>query len=251
MCKLRTAREMWNSFEQDKTKRAYASEVRLHRDPYTSKFSPGERMDKYLNRLMDMRRQLDNMNAIITDTEMVNVLLQGVVDSHRNVVRMFNRNNNGGVAPDLTTVVNVLLGEDETDKACAAEACKEEVQATKIMAQQVASTNPKKKFKKKGGDGKKATKENRKCFFCKKKGHLRAEFFGYKALQAKRKAEGDSDAKGDDKDGDPTSMKMIRTGELGDSCNPPVPIRMVRSHDVIVKSSSRLDVGQQCWSSRV
>ncbi|KAG3158776.1 hypothetical protein PC128_g21425 [Phytophthora cactorum] len=245
MCKLRTAREMWNSFEQDKTKRAYASEVRLHRDPYTSKFSPGERMDKYLNRLMDMRRQLDNMNAIITDTEMVNVLLQGVVDSHRNVVRMFNRNNNGGVAPDLTTVVNVLLGEDETDKACAAEACKEEVQATKIMAQQVASTNPKKKFKKKGGDGKKATKENRKCFFCKKKGHLRAECFGYKALQAKRKAEGD------DKDGDPTSMKMIRTGELGDSCNPPVPIRMVRSHDVIVKSSSRLDVGQQCWSSRV
>ncbi|KAG6620376.1 uncharacterized protein IUM83_16383 [Phytophthora cinnamomi] len=113
---------MWNSFERDKTKRAYASEIRLRRDLYAAKFTVGEDMEKYLERLEDMRRQLANMNAAISDADMVNVILQGVVDSHRNVVRMFNRNSNGGVTPDLATVVNVLLGEAEADKACAAEA---------------------------------------------------------------------------------------------------------------------------------
>ncbi|KAJ8574548.1 hypothetical protein ON010_g4665 [Phytophthora cinnamomi] len=65
ICRMATAREMWNSFEQDKTKRAYASEIRLRRDLYAAKFTVGEDMEKYLERLEDMRRQLANMNAAI------------------------------------------------------------------------------------------------------------------------------------------------------------------------------------------
>jgi len=109
VCKMATAREMWSSFEDDKTKRAYVSEIRLRRDLNAAKLEPGENMMTYLDRLEEMRRQLANMNAVIPDADMVNIVLQGVVDSHRNVVRMFNRDGAGGAAPDLATVRNVLL----------------------------------------------------------------------------------------------------------------------------------------------
>ncbi|EGZ24515.1 hypothetical protein PHYSODRAFT_421853, partial [Phytophthora sojae] len=86
VCRMANAREMWRSFEQDKTKRAYASEIRLRSKLYTTKFSSGEDMEKYLEKLEDMRRQLANMNAAITDEEMARIILQGMADSHRNVV---------------------------------------------------------------------------------------------------------------------------------------------------------------------
>ncbi|GMF11842.1 unnamed protein product [Phytophthora lilii] len=66
---MQTAREMWRSFESEKPKRAYGSEIRRRRDLYAAKFVPGESMEKYLDRPEDMRRQLANMNAVISDEE--------------------------------------------------------------------------------------------------------------------------------------------------------------------------------------
>ncbi|KAE8970245.1 hypothetical protein PR002_g27175 [Phytophthora rubi] len=219
VCRMANAREMWRSFEQDKTKRAYASEIRLRSKLYTTKFSPGEDMEKYLEKLEDMRRQLANMNAAIDDEEMARIILQGVMDSHRNVVRLFNRTA-GGAAPDLATVTNTLLGEAETDKACAATTTPSD-EATRVMAQRPVPQNLKSKFKKEGGSGKKVKQENRKCFFCKKKGHLRADCYGWKALKKKEQNADESED-----NSNPTPMSMVWSGELGDSNNPPVPIRM-------------------------
>ncbi|KAG6582973.1 Integrase, catalytic core protein [Phytophthora cinnamomi] len=233
VCKMANAREMWRSFEQDRAKRAYASEIRLRGKLYTTKFKTGEDMEKYLEKLEDMRRQLTNMNAAIADEEMSRIVLQGAMDSHRNVVRLFNHNA-GGNAPDLTTVVNTLLGEAETDKACAVNATKNEG-TTKLMVQTPVTQNPKSKFKKKGGSGKKVTQENRKCFFCKKKGHLRADCYGWKALQ--KKEQSFDQAGSSDK---PTPLKMVWSGELGDSNNPPVPIRMVRGQSDIRCTTDRV-----------
>ncbi|KAE9168040.1 hypothetical protein PF002_g30716 [Phytophthora fragariae] len=229
VCKMTTAREIWTAFEQDKTKRAYASEIRLRRDLYAAKFQPGEGMETYLNRLEGMRRQLANMNAVISDADMVSIVLQGVVDSHRNVVRLFNRNNTGA-APNLATVGNVLLGEDETDKACAVEVPVKDQPAlvTKVMTQRPVPPNPKKKFKKKGGSGKKVNDETRKCFFCKKKGHLRADCYGWKALQAKKGNDSDASDCGGKR---ATPLKLVWSGELGDFNNQPVPIRMAWGQD--------------------
>ncbi|KAE8996638.1 hypothetical protein PR001_g19800, partial [Phytophthora rubi] len=176
-----------------------------------------------------MRRQLANMNAVISDADMVSIVLQGVVDSHRNVVRLFNRNNTGA-APNLATVVNVLLGEDETDKACAAEVPGKDqpALATKVMAQRPAPPNPKKKFKKKGGSGKNVNDETRKCFFCKMKGHLRADCYGWNALQAKKGNDSDASDGGGKR---ATPLKLVWSGELGDFNNQPVPIRMAWGQD--------------------
>jgi hypothetical protein len=67
VCKMATAREMWISFEDDNTKRAYGSEIRLRRDLYAARFESGESMMTYLDRLEEMHRQLANMNAVIPD----------------------------------------------------------------------------------------------------------------------------------------------------------------------------------------
>ncbi|KAF4144275.1 Integrase core domain [Phytophthora infestans] len=104
---MATTREMWRSFIQDKTKRAYVSEIRLRSKMDSTKFTTGEDMEKYLEKLEDMRRQSANMNAVITDEEMARIILQSVVDSHRNVARLFGRTD-GGAPPDLATVPGVL-----------------------------------------------------------------------------------------------------------------------------------------------
>ncbi|OWZ12032.1 hypothetical protein PHMEG_00014866 [Phytophthora megakarya] len=177
------------------------------------------------------------MNAAIRDEEVVNIILQGIVDSHRNIVRMFNQNNAGGAAPNLATVVNVLFGEAETDKACAAVVMynKEVENATKVMSQCPAPQNPKNKFKKKGGSGKKAKQENHKCFLCKKKGYLRADCYGWKTLQEKKTKE--SEVSGNQDKGS-TAMNAVWSGELGDIDNSPVPIRMKKDDGFYWKKAS-------------
>ncbi|KAF4127125.1 hypothetical protein GN958_ATG19263, partial [Phytophthora infestans] len=87
---------------QDKTKRACASEIWLRRDLYAETFTPGDNMEESLDKIVDKRRQIENMNAAIIEEDMVNVVLQGVIDSHRNVIRLFSHNNNGGEASDLS-----------------------------------------------------------------------------------------------------------------------------------------------------
>ncbi|KAG6620423.1 Integrase, catalytic core protein [Phytophthora cinnamomi] len=81
------------------------------------------------------------------------------------------------------------------------------------MAQHPVPQNPKKKVKK--NSGKKVSKETRKCFFCKNKGHLRADCFGWKALQEKKGSE--SEKRGDGNIGKvATPMKLggLDTNEL-------------------------------------
>jgi hypothetical protein len=140
-------------------------------------------------------------------------------------------------------VRNVLLGEDETDKASSTEASARSrpEHPTKVMAQRpVTSGNPKKKFKKVGGGKKMSSQETRRCFFCKKKGHLRAECFGWKALQKKKGNETNKNYdSSEDKKG--TAMRLMWTGELGDAENPPVPILVVKSEDEVPTVASSHD----------
>ncbi|KAG3119069.1 hypothetical protein PI124_g4818 [Phytophthora idaei] len=90
------------------------------------------------------------------------------------------------------------------------------------MSQRPVVQNPKNKFKKYVGKGKKVRQESRKCFFCKKKGHLRADCYGWKAL---KKKEGMDTPETIDHTKS-TNMKLVWPGALGDTNDPPVPIRM-------------------------
>ncbi|KAE9007217.1 hypothetical protein PF007_g18397 [Phytophthora fragariae] len=118
VCKMLNGHDMWVAFEKDKTKRAFASVIRLRKELYTTIFRVSGDMDKYLEKLEDLHRQLASMNAIITDGEMANIILQGVETTHRSVVRLFNSPNMmgaGKLEPDLDVVLNTLRGEAERD----------------------------------------------------------------------------------------------------------------------------------------
>ncbi|GMF18667.1 unnamed protein product [Phytophthora fragariaefolia] len=114
LCKLARVSEMWTAYERDKTQRDFANSIRIRAKMYGAKFVKGMQMDKYLEDLEDYRRQLENMNDRIGDAEMASITLTGVEGTHRNVVRMFNRDAN---PPDLERVLNYLRSEAEMDEA--------------------------------------------------------------------------------------------------------------------------------------
>lgn len=95
------------------------------------------------------------------------------------------------------TVVNVLLGEAEMDKACATEAIRTEEapQAKKVIAQRPVLQKSEGEIQ----EERLRAQENRKRFFCMKKGHLRADCYGWKALQEK-KSDNSSKASDGEKD---------------------------------------------------
>lgn len=219
---------MWQAFEAEKTKRAFSSVIRLRRKLYTSTFTIGGNMEQWLDDVEDIRRQLENMNEVIANIEMVNIILQGVEETHRNVVRIFNQPQPGGQPVTLEVVLNTLRGEAETDKAHE-ESMEAPVAAgvTKVMsAQQQPQHNQQSGQKQKRGkddqacDNKKAKLSNKKCWFCRKKGHLRHECFGYLAQQ-KKKAE---DAVASNEGSDGGAMEMVQIV----SAHPVERIGMVR-----------------------
>ncbi|EGZ10389.1 hypothetical protein PHYSODRAFT_373339, partial [Phytophthora sojae] len=87
VCKFESGFDMWRAFEADKTKRAFSSVIRLRRKLYTSTVSVGGNMKQWLDDVEGIRRQLENIHEMIPDKEMVNIILQGVEETHRNVVR--------------------------------------------------------------------------------------------------------------------------------------------------------------------
>ncbi|EGZ09053.1 hypothetical protein PHYSODRAFT_407790, partial [Phytophthora sojae] len=114
ICTLVRVTEMWTAFERDKTRRDFANSICIGAKLYGAKYAKGMNMDKYLEDLEDYRRQLENMNDPITDADMASIILTGVEGTHRNVVRMFNRDVN---PPDLERVLNTLRSEAEMDEA--------------------------------------------------------------------------------------------------------------------------------------
>ncbi|OWZ00986.1 hypothetical protein PHMEG_00027711, partial [Phytophthora megakarya] len=200
ICKMSRVSEMWTSFEQDKTKRDFANSIRIRAKLYGARFERGKNMDKYLEdleELDDYRRQLENMNNVITDEDMASIILTGVEGTHRSVFRMFNRDDNH---PTLTQVLNSLRGEAEMDKAEEERNKKVENyedERKKIGSMKKSKGNkPWKSKKHKKISGGKKVSETRDCWYCKIPGHLRANCKAWKADQNKPKRK-DSDSDDD------------------------------------------------------
>ncbi|RAW43453.1 hypothetical protein PC110_g439 [Phytophthora cactorum] len=91
ICTMTDARQMWVAFELEKTKRNFSNALFARKKFYSYDYAAGMGVDEYLDEMKSMRRQLHSMNDIITDDEMVKVILQGVACAYRGVVRMFEK----------------------------------------------------------------------------------------------------------------------------------------------------------------
>ncbi|ETL38273.1 hypothetical protein L916_10129 [Phytophthora nicotianae] len=112
ICKKTEVGEMWAAFVRDRTKQDFSNSIPVRARLYGAKYMRGANMEKYLEELEDLRRQLENMNHPVDD-EMARIVLTRVEATHRTVVRMFNREQ----ALDLDTILNTLRGEAEMDMA--------------------------------------------------------------------------------------------------------------------------------------
>ncbi|KAE8913790.1 hypothetical protein PF005_g24125 [Phytophthora fragariae] len=183
ICKMTEAREIWVAFELEKTKRNYSNSLFVRKKFYAYDYTHGMDMDQYID-VEAMRRQLRNLNEIISDAEMVKVILQGMAYEYRGIARMFDKDVRDGNTPLLANVLNTLRSEAELDKQRSTSRKKsaQPAEAAKIIQmqqQQQQGGNGTRKWKQKGGGKKKFKGENgeyietRTCHFCNKPGHLK------------------------------------------------------------------------------
>ncbi|KAE8887707.1 hypothetical protein PF005_g13005 [Phytophthora fragariae] len=171
-------------------------------------------MDKFLEDLEDLRRQLRNVNRPIDDEEMASIILTAVESTHRTVVRMFNQDEN---PPDLNRVLNTLRGEAEIDNAenerVVGKEDKEEDKKLIGSMKRGKDKQPQKgKLPKKNGGGKKPYVETRMCHYCVKKGHLQA-ICKFRLADWKKKKQNDSDNDDDSDAGRAPAKKKKKKSE--------------------------------------
>ncbi|KAE9353649.1 hypothetical protein PF008_g4912 [Phytophthora fragariae] len=206
---------MWTTFVRDKTKIDYANSIRIRAKLYGARYEKGKHMDKFLEGLEDLRRQLENMNMPIEDADMASIILTAVESTHRTIVRMFNQDGN---PPDLNRVLNTLRGEAEIDSAenernAGKESDEEDKKQIGSMKQGKGKPPQKGKLPKKKGGGKKPYVENRKCHYCGEKGHLQAAC-RFRLADLKKKQE-KSDDEDDSEAGNIPARKNKKSNTVG------------------------------------
>jgi Arc/MetJ family transcription regulator len=73
-------------------------------------------MDSWFQEIHDTRRELANLGRVTDDDLTVDVILMGVVQSHREVVRQLSRVMTPGGRPMLAQVINTVKAETELDE---------------------------------------------------------------------------------------------------------------------------------------
>ncbi|KAE9171394.1 hypothetical protein PF005_g27158 [Phytophthora fragariae] len=226
ICTMTEARKMWVAFELEKTKRNYSNSLFVRKKFYAYDYTHGMDMDQYLDEMEAMRRQLRNLNEIISDAEMVKVILQGVAYEYRGIVLMFDKDVRDGNTPLLADVLNTLRSEAELDKQRSSSRKKgatptEAGKILQVQQQQQQGGSGKRKWKQKTGNKKKFKGkdgefvETRTCHFCKKPGHLKRdcdEFLEKQRLK-QQNAVGSAAKDGGKKKG--ASMSLIRWSGAG------------------------------------
>ncbi|OWZ01629.1 hypothetical protein PHMEG_00026947 [Phytophthora megakarya] len=153
---------MWVVFEQEKTKRAFSNALFLRKKLCTYTYKKGMNMDKFLDKMEHMRRQLRNMNDEITDSDMVKLIPQGVAFEYRGVVRMFDKERSSTSNKSGNTIEEAKIMQMKQQQQVSGA-------KGKRHSKQNRKTNSFKKFKNKNGEA----GETRTCYFCQMPGHLK------------------------------------------------------------------------------
>ncbi|OWZ08946.1 hypothetical protein PHMEG_00018437 [Phytophthora megakarya] len=149
---------------------------------YQCTHRPDQSMEEYLRTMTQLRQQLRNMGAehAVSDADMACLLLMGVAMTHREMIEQFDLPTRQGNPPTLQQVTNALRSRDERDRmvemAGGSRGAVMHVGGAGSGARPGGSAGSI-SFGGKGG-GKKPF--IRKCYYCKKPGHLRRDCWHYK-----------------------------------------------------------------------
>ncbi|OWY94647.1 hypothetical protein PHMEG_00035568 [Phytophthora megakarya] len=159
MCDLPTGKEMWEDLEAHHTTREFSNYVWVMKKFFHATYTREQTMDSWLQEIHDTRRALANLGRFIDNDLTVDVILMGVVHTHRAVVRQFSRIMTHGSRPTLQQVLNTLKSETEIDEIVR----DEEDEGCKIMHEtEEAKTT-----------GRMEVVSEKVCYYCGKEGHFR------------------------------------------------------------------------------
>eukprot|EP00644_Phytophthora_capsici_P019613 jgi/Phyca11/22046/fgenesh1_pg.PHYCAscaffold_501_\ len=113
VCRMATAKEMWDTIVADKTKRDFSYVSLLKGQLYTTRHVEGQPMAEYLAVMNRIRQQLRSVGTVVTDGEMLSALTTVVQLSHPELVQQFDLPTRQGHPPTLQDFSNALLSKDE------------------------------------------------------------------------------------------------------------------------------------------
>ncbi|KFD60150.1 hypothetical protein M514_27678 [Trichuris suis] len=175
-----TAFDMWEKLRKQHARSSFGSQLYLRRKLYSIRFTSGSMQD-HINSMLEVVELLKGTGTEISDGELVAVLLCSLPESYSGLITALEGRDESELSVDYVT--GKML--DEYQRRV--ESCGSTDDDGTALRMSSAKSNRPRQWK---GD-RPNNKERRKCFFCKRPGHLKADCEAFKKTKAAEVSVGD------------------------------------------------------------
>ena len=145
----KNAKELWKTLEKLYTEQSQAQRIHLRRQLQQIRLRPDETISKYVNRLKGIAHRLSSAGYVPGDDEQVCALLNGLPEAYKTLVTVLESQTKDLTMSSVTT--QLLLQESKIRD-------KESMEGTDENAESAFGA-----------------KEMRRCFYCKRRGHIKKD----------------------------------------------------------------------------
>ena len=183
MERCKTAKEAWQQLEAMYQAKSNARKLQLRKELVQLKMGPGEPLTKYVGRARDIQDQLRAAGHDVADQEVVWAVLAGLPAVYDTVVTVLETTTDKDMS--LEDILPKLLQVEQRERQM------ERPDERALMAKPSSGFGG---GGKPGGGGQQGGADNRTCFYCKKKGHIKADCRKKKWDDARRSGGGKQQA---------------------------------------------------------
>ncbi|KRX12468.1 Retrovirus-related Pol polyprotein from transposon TNT 1-94 [Trichinella nelsoni] len=165
LAQLETAREMWQTLQRLHERASIGSKLYLMRKLYGMRFTHGT-MQSHINGILEIVTQLRGLGKNIEDEDLVAIMLCSLPDSYSALVTALE----GRDEADLT--VEYVSGKLLDEYQRRTESCLD--QSSNEVALNTTASNARSQFRASKATLTKSDNESRRCYYCGKRGHIKA-----------------------------------------------------------------------------
>jgi hypothetical protein len=158
-------RKVWTRLQEINESRTPAKRALLKQTLKNITLKDGEDARKYIDKIRSIAIDINNTGGTMDDVDIAEAILEGLPESY-STAKIYLNTQRG----DLDTMVHSLLSEEQRQK-------QEKQSTSTALAARANSNKP----------SAKKTKETRKCYYCKRKGHLAKDCYKKKAAEDNKK----------------------------------------------------------------
>ncbi|KRZ50637.1 Retrovirus-related Pol polyprotein from transposon TNT 1-94 [Trichinella nativa] len=165
LAQLETARKMWQTLQRLHERASIGRKLYLMRKLYGMRFTHGT-MQSHINGILEIVTQLRDLGKNVEDEDLVAIMLCSLPDSYSALVTALE----GRDEADLT--VEYVSGKLFDEYQRRTESCLD--QSSNEVALNTAASNARSQFRASKAILTKSDNESRRCYYCGKKGHIKA-----------------------------------------------------------------------------